>query len=102
MIHIGDCLEVMRTLEANSFDSIVTDPPYGIGFMGKAWDGRAIVERHAQRDDTPEARARNGLASAAGTYDLSPKAMRAFQEFSADWAREALRVAKPGLALGAT
>jgi hypothetical protein len=38
MIHIGDCLEVMRTLGANSVDAIVTDPPYGLGFMGKAWD----------------------------------------------------------------
>lgn len=38
MIRVGDCLEVMRTLEANRFDSIVTDPPYGLGFMGKQWD----------------------------------------------------------------
>lgn len=37
-IHVGDCLEVMRVLDASSFDSIVTDPPYGLGFMGKAWD----------------------------------------------------------------
>lgn len=34
----GDCIEVMRTMEPNSFDAIVTDPPYGLGFMGKAWD----------------------------------------------------------------
>ena len=34
----GDCLEVMRTLPDNSVDSIVTDPPAGIAFMGKAWD----------------------------------------------------------------
>lgn len=38
MIHVGDCLEVMRALAPDSVDSIVTDPPYGIGFMGKAWD----------------------------------------------------------------
>lgn len=38
MIYVGDCLDVMRTLEPNSVDSIVTDPPYGIGFMGKDWD----------------------------------------------------------------
>lgn len=37
-IHHGDCIEVMRTLPDNSVDSIVTDPPYGLGFMGKAWD----------------------------------------------------------------
>ena len=34
----GDCLEVMPTLDAASIDAIVTDPPYGLGFMGKAWD----------------------------------------------------------------
>jgi len=34
----GDCLEVMRGLEAESVDSIVTDPPYGLTFMGKNWD----------------------------------------------------------------
>ena len=39
MLLIGDCVEQMKTLEANSVDAIVTDPPYGLEFMGKAWDG---------------------------------------------------------------
>lgn len=34
----GDCLEIMPTLDADSIDSIVTDPPYGLSFMGKDWD----------------------------------------------------------------
>ena len=34
----GDCLDVMRRLDDNSVDSIVTDPPYGLGFMGRKWD----------------------------------------------------------------
>lgn len=38
MILLGDCLEVMPTLEADSVDAIVTDPPYGLSFMGKDWD----------------------------------------------------------------
>lgn len=41
MIHTilqGDCFEVLKTLEANSVDSLVTDPPAGISFMGKDWD----------------------------------------------------------------
>lgn len=38
-LHWGNCLEVMPTLQENSFDSIVTDPPYGLSFMGKDWDG---------------------------------------------------------------
>ena len=37
-LRLGDCLEVMRTMPENSVDSIVTDPPAGIAFMGKGWD----------------------------------------------------------------
>lgn len=62
----GDCINVMRTLPDNSVDSIVTDPPYGLGFMGAKWDALPPGE---------------------------------------DWARECLRVLKPGghlLAFGGT
>jgi site-specific DNA-methyltransferase (adenine-specific) len=38
MIHHGDCLEVMATMPKACIDSVVTDPPYGLSFMGKAWD----------------------------------------------------------------
>mgnify|MGYP006405222025 FL=1 len=38
MILHGDCLEEMRAMEDSSVDSVVTDPPYGISFMGKKWD----------------------------------------------------------------
>lgn len=34
----GDCLEQLRTLPDNSVDAVVTDPPYGLAFMGKRWD----------------------------------------------------------------
>ena len=34
----GNCLDVLKTLKDNSIDSIVTDPPYGLSFMGKKWD----------------------------------------------------------------
>jgi site-specific DNA-methyltransferase (adenine-specific) len=34
----GDCLVKLQELDDNSVDSIVTDPPYGIDFMGKKWD----------------------------------------------------------------
>ena len=37
-LYLGDSLEVMRGMEDNSVDSIVTDPPYGLNFMGKKWD----------------------------------------------------------------
>jgi len=34
----GDCLSVLKALPDDSVDSIVTDPPYGLSFMGKKWD----------------------------------------------------------------
>lgn len=34
----GDCLEKMKDISDNSIDSVVTDPPYGLSFMGKKWD----------------------------------------------------------------
>jgi len=73
MILAGDCVEQMKTLEADSVDAIVTDPPYGLEFMGKDWDGFG----------TP----------------------LGFQTWTEQWAREALRVLKPGghlLAFGGT
>ena len=43
-IHHGDCLDVMRGMEPSSVDAIVTDPPYGLGFMGREWDDCAPTE----------------------------------------------------------
>lgn len=38
-VYLGDCRKVMRKkMAAESVDSIVTDPPYGLSFMGKGWD----------------------------------------------------------------
>ncbi len=42
-IHNIDCLEGLKLLDDNSVDSIVTDPPYELGFMGKKWDSTGIA-----------------------------------------------------------
>ncbi len=42
-LYNGDCLEVMKTLEENSVDAIITDPPYELGFMGKKWDNTGVA-----------------------------------------------------------
>lgn len=39
----GDCRSLLRTLPDQSIDSIVTDPPYELGFMGKTWDSTGIA-----------------------------------------------------------
>jgi len=42
IVHI-DCIEGMKRLKDNSIDSIITDPPYELGFMGKSWDSTGIA-----------------------------------------------------------
>lgn len=37
-LYQGDCRKVLRGMEKSIFDSCVTDPPYGLSFMGKGWD----------------------------------------------------------------
>ena len=39
----SDCIEAMKAMPDNSVDSIVTDPPYELGFMGKSWDASGIA-----------------------------------------------------------
>src|SRR5210317_1335271 len=39
----GDCIKKLKGLKDNSVDSVVTDPPYEIGFMGKGWDDSGIA-----------------------------------------------------------
>src|SRR5271166_5424977 len=38
LLYRGDCLDLLSQMPADSIDSCVTDPPYGLEFMGKAWD----------------------------------------------------------------
>ena len=42
-ILVGDCLVRLKDLPDNSVDSVVTDPPYELGFMGKSWDNSGIA-----------------------------------------------------------
>lgn len=47
LLIVGDCVEAMEAMPEASIDAIVTDPPYGLEFMGEAWDApwrdKAIV-----------------------------------------------------------
>ena len=39
-LRLGDCLDILPTLEENSIDTAILDPPGGIAFMGKNWDNK--------------------------------------------------------------
>ena len=42
-LYHGNMLDMLNVIEPNSIDSIVTDPPYELGFMGKSWDKSGIA-----------------------------------------------------------
>ena len=43
MLHVGNCIDAISQIPDASVDSIVTDPPYELGFMGKSWDSTGIA-----------------------------------------------------------
>jgi hypothetical protein len=97
-IHHGDCIEVMATMPEASVDAIVTDPPYGLEFMGKEWDSLKFAGGGNE-----------GRVSGTGINRNSPRFYyqngKAQQQWHEQWATEAFRVLKPGgylLAFGGT
>ena len=99
---LGDCREVLKTLPDNSVDSIVTDPPYGLEFMGKEWDAPWKSKDVRQPDDpnftkTDNAYGRSKVRYAMGSsYGGGNEAMIGFQEWYYSVAVEIYRVLKPG------
>ena len=109
MIKNTDCIEGMKAMEANSVDSIVTDPPYGIGFMNKEWDNFKldIIKRKTNKaksdylgEDTHGFhRTKSGFSgesNQAGLYDQSISGHLRFQQWFTEIAKEMLRVLKLG------
>ena len=102
----GDCLDVLATLEPESVDACVTDPPYGIGFLGREWDtfspsvvaqNRTHMDTNALTHQNPNMAGRgNWCGGAAVQYDRSADANRRFQAWTHAWASAVLRVLKPG------
>ncbi|HEX8610167.1 MAG TPA: DNA methyltransferase [Telluria sp.] len=91
LIH-GDCITEMAKLPENSVDAIVCDPPYGLEFMGKEWDGADGFRRSLNAADAGRDNTFGRMSKKAPEY----RAGRLFQEWCEAWATEALRVLKPG------
>lgn len=61
-IREGDCIEVMAAMPDCSVDAVVTDPPYGIGFMGHDWDQPGL-EMPEKREGVPSGQRRSSQPS---------------------------------------
>jgi len=123
-LYLGDCLEVLPGLEANRFHAIVTDPPYGLEFMGQEWDAPWKYGMQAfgfkdgkSRNPGPSfTSTRNPMCKVCHKHKRGSKShtpctcempqfdeldhrladMAKFQAWCTTWATECLRVAKPG------
>lgn len=90
IIH-GDCIEKLKELDDNSIDSIVTDPPYGLGFMGKDWDTFDKSQFGKKGEE-----GKNDLKNKKNFKILPRYNTDGLYDFTKDWAKECYRVLKPG------
>jgi len=105
-LRLGDCLEVLKTIPDNSIDAVITDPPYGLGFMNKEWDSPEKLRQLTQREQERSAeRKAEGKSPTDAPFSKSvppglaikgAKEGKWFQEWCELWAVECLRILKPG------
>ena len=117
----GDCVTLLRSLPENSVDASVTDPPYGLEFMGKDWDrlqgGIGVIEEKNMVLPNSLGPRRNVKCPECGKWKwdwpgrrcecggVLRHILREMEHWHLRWATEMFRVLKPGghlLAFGGT
>lgn len=88
----------MQTLPSDSVDAIVTDPPAGIGFMGKKWDtfGRSNPSAEEDRKASHDKYGKGALPYGFSGSSRTPGDRDRFVMWFSSVMAEALRVLKPG------
>jgi len=83
----GDSLEELKRIKPDTIDAVITDPPYGIAFLGKDWDSfRATKVARSQVVKNLG----TGMRMTTHTENVN------YQQWCEQWGRECLRVLKPG------
>lgn len=101
-VYVGDNLKVMAQLQPNTFHAVVTDPPYGLEFMGKEWDapwknnGAVIKDPATERGGFQDGNGGNPYSRSRIEYGRGDRSSQLFQSWFLQRAEELLRVAKPG------
>lgn len=94
-VHCGDCLDVLSGMADASIDAICTDPPYGLGFMGHAWDQPGVYA--ATRSNGTQNGGQWNREGRTGPADRGSVVVGSrFQAWTEAWGAELLRVASPG------
>jgi DNA modification methylase len=95
----GDCRDVLAGLPADSLHACLTDPPYGLEFMGREWDKFNDKPRRVNGTGGREAPFAHHAVNPSGSRNVG------YQQWCETWARELYRVLKPGaflMAFGGT
>lgn len=107
VVYVGDCRKILAQLDKEQFHAVVTDPPYGLEFMGlefdAPWNQNGSVDARQHRPDEMTDPVKAKYLRHNVRYGLHKP--RAYQEWFEQCAAEILRVAKPGahlLAFGGT
>lgn len=83
----GDCLEILPTIDDNSIDCVITDPPYFIDGMGDDWD-KNHLEKKSKKSKV--------IGSLPVGMKFDPQQGKKLYDFTLKYAKEILRVLKPG------
>ena len=89
----GDSLKIMPTLDSDSFDLVVCDPPYALS-KGASWDTTDVPAGIAPSDNGLDYK--SGATGRAHSHGLATHDPVAYQRWSQLWGSEVLRVLKPG------
>jgi site-specific DNA-methyltransferase (adenine-specific) len=84
----------MKGMSANTFDAVVTDPPYGLEFMGQAWD--ALAHPKASSSFGGFARDRGDGRAGAPSFERVRRHLARIRLWHRLWALQAFRLLKPG------
>jgi DNA modification methylase len=96
-MYCGDCVDVMKKMESDTYSSAVLDPPYGwpLGKNKKSNFSPAEIDRYGLIEQAYFVGDRSP-ALKAGLYDLSMEGGKKYQKWCSEWGKELLRVIKPG------
>ena len=84
IIH-GDALKVLREFDPNTFDAVITDPPYASGGRTQAEKNKSTDKKYSSMGE-----------SAPPPFDGDSKDQRSWTRWAAEWLYDARKVCKPG------
>ena len=104
IIHIGNCIDIMKKIPSNSIAGCVTDPPYNYEFFGHNWDNKEIARRKANAINNESTLVKHipygsGLAGGIRNprwYKKNRDNILEYQKWIEEWGKELYRVLKPG------